>query len=76
MTTLTIKIDEKKKAGKTLLELIDFFNTKEKKAVEVVEEKSLYNAKFVKKIKESEKQIKEGKYTEIDPKDVWGSLGL
>ncbi|MFI5140333.1 MAG: DUF2683 family protein [Sphingobacteriales bacterium] len=76
MTTITIKIDEKKKAGKTLLELIDFFNTKGKKVVEVVEEKGHYDAKFVKKIKESEKQIKEGKYTEIDPKNVWGSLGL
>ena len=76
MTTLTIKIDEKKKAGKTLLELIDFFIAKEKKVIEVLTEDSPYNPAFINKIKASEQQIKEGKYSEIDPKDVWGSLGL
>jgi hypothetical protein len=71
MTTLTLKIDEKKKAGKTLLELIDFFNVKEKKVVEVVEDKSPYNPAFVKKVLDSAKSKKRYR---IDTKNVWESI--
>jgi hypothetical protein len=76
MTTLTIKINEQSKAGKTFLEMLDFFNSKEKKNIEVVQDESPYNPEFVAKIRESEKQIREGKFTVINPKDVWNSLGL
>lgn len=36
--------------------------------------KKKYNPSFLKKIKESEKQIKDGKFTILDNKDLLGSL--
>jgi hypothetical protein len=71
MTTLTLKIDEKKKAGKTLLELIDFFNAKEETAVIVVEDESPYDPAFVKKVLDSAKSKKRYR---IDPKKLWESI--
>lgn len=72
MTTITIKINERTKAGKALKNLIEFFS-KEHKGIEIVsDKKSEYSAEFVEKIKEEEKQ----KGIIIDPNDVWGSLGL
>ncbi len=41
------------------------------KIVEQKEEKSPYDPAFVAKIKESEQQVKEGKYTILDTKDLW-----
>jgi hypothetical protein len=38
-----------------------------------IEEESPYDPKFVKKIKDAEKK---GKYIEIDPNNLWESLGL
>jgi len=39
-------------------------------------EKSPYNPEFVSKIKESKKQIEEGKYITLDPdKSLWENLG-
>lgn len=39
-------------------------------------EKSPYNPAFVTKIKESKKQIEEGKYITLDPdKSLWENLG-
>jgi hypothetical protein len=70
MSTITIKINEKSKAGKTLKELIAIFS--KEPGVEIVQEKSPYNQKFVEKIRRAEKQ--KGKV--IDTNDVWGSLGL
>ncbi|MCD9854772.1 hypothetical protein LUD75_08650 [Epilithonimonas sp. JDS] len=72
MTTITIKINERTKAGKTLKNLIELFS-KENKGVEIVEEKSPYNPEFVAKILEADKR---GKFVEVNPKDIWGSLGL
>ena len=37
---------------------------------------SPYNPDFVKKILERSKSAKEGNTVEIDPNDLWGSLGL
>lgn len=72
MTTITIKINERTKAGKALKNLIEFFS-KEHKGIEIVsDKKSEYNAEFVKKIKKSDKR----KGIIVDPNDVWGSLGL
>ena len=72
MTTITIKINERTKAGKALKNLIEIFS-KEHKGIEIVSDtKSEYNPEFVKKIKETENQ----KGIIIDPNDVWGSLGL
>lgn len=73
MATITLKINERSKAGKAILAMIDALTEKPKSGVEVVEEKSPYNPEFVKKIKAAAKR---GKFTEIDPNDVWGSLGL
>lgn len=43
--------------------------------VEFETKKSPYNADFVIKIKESEKQIEEGKFTVLDPdKSIWENL--
>ncbi|PKP51762.1 MAG: hypothetical protein CVT95_00010 [Bacteroidetes bacterium HGW-Bacteroidetes-12] len=77
MTTLTLKINDNTIAGKTFLAFLKTFVAKEK-AVEivsapVVKEKSPYNPEFVKKIKDAEKRAD---YLEINPNDVWGSLGL
>ena len=69
MTTITL--NERTKAGKTLLELVRLLSVNDK-AVEINEE-SLYNPEFVEKILEAEKR---GNYKAIDPDDVWGSLGL
>jgi len=72
MTTITLKINERSRYGKALLELIKV-SVKEKKGVEMVEEESPYSPEFVKMIKES--AASKERY-EIDPNDVWGSLGL
>lgn len=72
MTTITVKINERTKAGKTLKELIELFS-KENKGVEIVssDEKSTYNSEFVKMIKEAEANPVRIK---VNPKNVWGSL--
>ena len=44
--------------------------------VEFETSKSSYNPEFVSKIKESKKQVEEGKFITLDPgKSVWESLG-
>ena len=71
MATLTIKINERSKAGKLLRDFLELIS--DKPGVEIVEEKSPYDPEFVKMIKKSaaSKNI-----TVIDTNDVWGSLGL
>jgi hypothetical protein len=71
METITLKINKRSKAGKAFNTLLQVFLNQP--GIEIIEEKSPYNSGFVKKIKQAEKQ---GIYTEINPKDVWGSLGL
>ncbi len=75
MTTVTLEINEKKEAGKTFLELIEFFLSK-KDAVKVVEDESPYNPEFVKKIREAEKEIREGKVTRVTKENQKAFLGL
>jgi proteasome assembly chaperone (PAC2) family protein len=75
MATITLKINERSKAGQAVLEFLKQFVALSKE-VEVVEEKSHYNPEFVKKIKKAEAEIKAGKYTVLDANDIWGSLGL
>jgi len=81
MTTITI--NERTKAGKTLLELAKLLAIANKGVVidegvknELIlnEEKSIYNPKFVAKIKLAEKQIKEGKTTTINTESIWESI--
>ncbi|TRX24101.1 hypothetical protein FNW25_12435 [Flavobacterium franklandianum] len=78
---ITITINERTKAGKTLLELAKILSTSNKGVVinegkiEITnEEKSIYNPKFLAKIKLAEKQIKEGKTTTISTKSIWESI--
>jgi len=81
MTTITI--NERTKAGKTLLELAKLLSVSNKgvtidecieKELILEKEKSVYNPKFVDKIKLAEKQIKEGKTTTISTKSIWESI--
>lgn len=74
METITLKINTKTKAGKALKAILEVFS--KEPGVKIVEEKSPYDPEFVKMIKKSQKQIKEGNYVVLDTKDVWGSLGL
>ncbi|HRO74688.1 MAG TPA: hypothetical protein PLP27_00900 [Crocinitomicaceae bacterium] len=75
METITLKIDLRSKAGKAFKTMLDAVYLKQP-GIEIVKEKSAYNPKFVKKIRNAEKQIKEGKYKVLDTNDIWGSLGL
>ena len=70
MTTITLKINERTKAGRALLSLLELF-TKEGKAVEVVE--TPYDPDFVAMVKESAES--ENRKV-VNPDDIWGSLGL
>lgn len=71
MATLTIKINERSKAGKLLRDFLDLIS--DKPGVEIVEEKSPYDSEFVKMVKKSAASKNR---TVIDTNDVWGSLGL
>ncbi len=85
MTTLTIKIDRRTKAGKAFLAMSESF-FKGVEGIEIVEndskkipnEKSPYNPEFVQMILERDADIKSGKSkcVTVDPDDIWGSLGL
>lgn len=72
MTSYTIELNESTKLGKAIINFFDTF-LKGKKGVSLVENKPKYDEEFVKSIKEAEKR---GSYTTIDPKNIWGSLGL
>ncbi len=72
MTTITLKINERSNYGKALLELIKV-SIEEKKVKQVIDEESPYNPEFVKMIKKSAASKER---FEVDPNDIWGSLGL
>jgi uncharacterized protein YggU (UPF0235/DUF167 family) len=84
MTTVTIKINERTKAGKAFMALLSEAFSKSADGVEIVEtdskklikEKSIYSPEFIAKVKKAEENIKNGKTTRLDPDDIWGSLGL
>lgn len=71
MTTITLKINEKSTIGKTFIAFLKSISTKEKD-IQLIPE-SPYNPKFVEKIKKAEKRAD---YIEVNPNDIWGSLGL
>ncbi|PAM94154.1 hypothetical protein B4N84_13845 [Flavobacterium sp. IR1] len=76
----TIKINERTKAGKALMGMLKTF-FKGVEGIEIIEtdsekikkEQSPYNPEFVDMVLKSAKSKKS---TEINPNDVWGSLGL
>jgi hypothetical protein len=68
MAQVTIEYDARNVSAKKFLEAflsLPFFKIKEEK------EKSPYDPEFVKKIEESKKQYKEGKYKAIKTEDLW-----
>jgi len=67
---ITIKINEKTKAGKTFKSLLELF-VQEHKGVEIVENKSPYKPEFVEMVK---KAAKSKNRTTINPENVWESL--
>lgn len=76
MTTITI--NERTKAGKTLLELAKLLAVTNKGVKIEEEEESPYNPEFVAMIEKRYADYKSGKSKTItvDPNDIWGSLGL
>ncbi|MEP6806653.1 MAG: DUF2683 family protein [Flavobacterium sp.] len=77
----TIKINERTKTGKAFMAMLETF-FKGVDGIEIIErdskkikkeEEDFYNPEFVKMVLES---AKSNESTEINPKDVWGSLGL
>ena len=81
MTTLTIKINERTKAGKAFMAMSEYF-CKGVEGIEIIEsdskkikvEKNIYSPEFIAKVKKAEKNIKEGKTTRLNPEDIWGSI--
>jgi len=81
MTTVTIKINERTKAGKAFMAILSEAFSKGADGLEIVEtdskklkkDEDSYNPEFVKMVLDSAKR---GDYKEVDPKDIWGSLGL
>ena len=82
MTTFTIKINERTKAGKAFRAMTETF-FKDAKGIEIIENKEekedeIYNPEFVKMILERGESIndpeKRKNWKEINPKDLWGSL--
>jgi hypothetical protein len=83
MTTITLKIDKRTKAGKAFMAMSEtFFQNVE--GIEIVENNSqknsndedFYSPEFVAKIRKAEENIKNGETTTLNPDDIWGSLGL
>jgi len=75
MTTITI--NERTKAGKTLLELAKLLAVSNK-GVKIEEVESPYDPEFVATVQKRYADYKSGKSKAItvDPNDIWGSLGL
>lgn len=70
MTTITLKINERTKAGKMLKDLLDLIS--DKPGVEIVDENSPYNPEFVKKIQRA--QAEKGGKTMTSAKSLWESI--
>ncbi|AWG21537.1 hypothetical protein FFWV33_08335 [Flavobacterium faecale] len=80
MTTITLKIDKRTKAGQAFMAMAESFfkdadgiEIIENKVDEVQEERVEYNPEFEKMVLKSARSKNR---TVIDPNDVWGSLGL
>ena len=71
METIKIHVDSNK--AKAIKQFLKAFGV----AYEVEHPgESPYNPEFVKKVLERSKNAKEGNTVKINPKDLWGSLGL
>jgi hypothetical protein len=75
MTTFIVQADNK--ISKALIAIFNALNVSfEVKKEREKEEKSPYNSEFVKMVLERAESAKNGNTTRINPKDLWGSLGL
>ena len=75
MNTIIVHADSK--VSKALIAIFKALNVSyEIKKENSKEEESPYDPEFVKKILERSENAKRGNVTTIDPKDLWGSLGL
>lgn len=70
MSTITIKINERSKAGKALQDIIAVFA--KEPGIEIIKEKSPYNPDFVKMVKKSAASKKRYKVDNVDA--LWESL--
>lgn len=83
MTTITLKIDKRTKAGKAFLAMTESF-LQNVEGIEIIEnvgtcdsvneEQSPYNPEFVAEILERSKNLDKKKLTRLNPDDVWGSI--
>ena len=80
MTTFTIKINKRTKAGKAFMAMSETF-FKGVEGIEIIEKKSeitkedpIYSKEFIAKVKKAETEIKKGNTIRLNPKDVWGSI--
>jgi len=81
MTTITLKIDKRTKAGKAFMAMSESF-FKNVEGIEIVEndskkttkEDGSYNPDFVAEILERSKNLNKKKLTRLNPDDVWGSI--
>lgn len=71
METLIIEYNSNDKTAK---EFVAFLKKSGLFKVRSLKSNEVYSKSFVKKIKKSESQIKEGKLTKIAPEDLWKSL--
>ena len=75
MNTIIVHADLK--VSKALIAIFKALNLSYEIKKEICkEEESPYDPEFVKKILERSENVKRGNVTTIDPKDLWGSLGL
>lgn len=81
MTTLTLKINERTKAGKAFLAMTSSL-VKECKSIEIVTSKpdlegvdeSPYNPEFVAMLLNRYDNLDKKKLTRMNPNDIWGSI--
>ncbi|MBC5834600.1 hypothetical protein G6N05_09035 [Flavobacterium sp. F372] len=81
MTTITIKINERTKAGKAFMAMSESF-FKGVDGIEIIElettkstkKEEKYNPEFVAKVKKAEAEIKKGNTSRLNPNDIWGSI--
>ena len=81
MTTITLKIDKRTKAGKGFMAMSESFfkNVEGIEIIEIKSEKSTkdqshYNPEFVAEILDRAKNLNKEKLTHLNPDDVWGSI--
>ena len=74
MNTIIVHADSK--ISKALIAIFKALNVSYEIKKENSKEESPYDLEFVKKIVERSENAKRGNVTTIDPKDLWGSLGL